>query len=142
MLQKPKRGWWVVPGGKVEPTETIQEAVLREFHEETNLLLKNPTLKGVFTIILKDNNQVIEEWMLITYFADSYSGELTLHCNEGILKWVDINDVFGLPKAKGDNVYLRHILNTNQFISGKFYYTPQYELISYKIDHKLETVIV
>ncbi|OEF98827.1 NUDIX hydrolase [Vulcanibacillus modesticaldus] len=140
MLQKPRRGWWVVPGGKVETTETIQEAVIREFYEETNLKLINPVLRGVFNIIIKDGEKFIEEWMMFTYFADSYTGELNLDCEEGILEWKNINEILALPKAQGDNIYLEHILNSDEVITGKFIYTPDYELIAYSMDKKMETI--
>lgn len=138
MLQKPKRGWWVAPGGKVEPEETVFEAAVREFHEETDLTLENPSLKGVFNIILKDGEETVEEWMLFTFLATRYSGELTSYCREGKLEWVDINKALILPKAKGDNIYLKHILLTNELITGKFIYTPEYELISYSIDNLMQ----
>jgi 8-oxo-dGTP diphosphatase len=33
----PAAGEWAVPGGRVEPGETLAEAVLRELHEETGI---------------------------------------------------------------------------------------------------------
>ena len=35
--QEPARGTWSVPGGRVEPGETDQQATAREVHEETGL---------------------------------------------------------------------------------------------------------
>lgn len=140
MLQKPKRDWWVVPGGKIEPTETLQEAISREFFEETNLKLDNSALKGVFNIVIKDENEIIEEWMLFTFYATNFSGKLKAQCEEGNLEWKKISEIFPLPKPKGDNVYLKHILMSNELITGKFIYTPDYELLSYSIDQYLEAV--
>jgi 8-oxo-dGTP diphosphatase len=35
---EPGRGRWSVPGGRVEPGETLAEAVLRELEEETSVV--------------------------------------------------------------------------------------------------------
>ncbi len=142
MLQKPKRGWWVVPGGKIESTETIHEAILREYKEETHLILKNPSLKGVFNIIIKDGDKLIEEWMMFTYYAHHYSGQLATYCDEGHLEWKNKNEIIHLPKAKGDNIYLNKIVLENKLITGKFIYTTNYELLTYSIDHELEPIHV
>ncbi|WP_243643806.1 NUDIX hydrolase [Tepidibacillus fermentans] len=144
MLQKPRRGWWVVPGGKVEPKESLQESVKREFYEETNLVLEDPQLRGIFSIIIEDNGVFVEEWMLFTYYASKFRGALKKDCEEGILEWKNINQILSLPKAKGDNIYFEHIFSSDQLITGKFIYTPDYDLISYHIDplyqHKVVTV--
>jgi len=141
MLQKPSKDWWVVPGGKMEQTESIQEAVEREYLEETNLKLISPTLKGVFNIVVKELDEIVEEWMMFTFYADRYTGTLNEYCEEGILEWKHITEIPELPKAEGDNVYLSHILQGNELITGKFYYTTDYKLISYSVDtNNLETV--
>ncbi len=46
LLQKPRRNWWVAPGGKMERGETVRDSVVREYREETGIYLKNPALKG------------------------------------------------------------------------------------------------
>ena len=52
LLQKPRRGWYVAPGGKMESGESIYEAAIREFQEETNVTPQNVHLKGVYTMII------------------------------------------------------------------------------------------
>ena len=39
--KEPYRGNWQLPGGKIEPMETAEEAAIREVKEETYLNLKN-----------------------------------------------------------------------------------------------------
>ena len=70
LLQKPSRGWWVAPGGKMESGESMKEAVVREIFEETGLRIQDPRLRGVFSIVIKDKEQLISEWMMFTFQAD------------------------------------------------------------------------
>ncbi|MDQ0338484.1 8-oxo-dGTP diphosphatase [Caldalkalibacillus uzonensis] len=134
LLQKPRRGWWVAPGGKMESGETIREAVTREFKEETGITLIDPALKGVFTILIEENGQHVDEWMMFTFVCDRYEGEVLAHSPEGQLAWLPRRQVAGLPKAKGDQIYFEHILEQegDELLILKFRYTPDYDLISYE----------
>jgi len=46
----PGRGLWSVPGGRVEPGESLAEAVEREVHEETGLVVRAGEPVGRITI--------------------------------------------------------------------------------------------
>lgn len=132
LLKKPSRGWWVAPGGKMESQETITESVVREYKEETGLTLINPVLRGVFTIVVEDNDKVIDEWMMFTYLAEQYEGDLLMTSPEGELEWQDIKCIRTLPKAKGDQEFFDYILSKEDLLVKKFHYTPDYELISHE----------
>jgi mutator protein MutT len=47
--KEPLRGRWVVPGGTVEPGETLQEALVREVREETGLTVARCEFFGHFS---------------------------------------------------------------------------------------------
>jgi 8-oxo-dGTP diphosphatase len=134
MLQKPRRGWWVAPGGKVETGESLMEAVMREFKEETGITLLQPALRGVFTVLLQENQEFKDHWMLFTFYAESFSGTLQADSEEGRLEWVSIDSVKDLPMAEGDRIFLQHILHSNTLLTGKFTYTPEYQLLEWKPD--------
>ena len=34
LLQKPRRGWWVAPGGKMEPGESVRDACIRSIERK------------------------------------------------------------------------------------------------------------
>ena len=44
--QAPSRGRWSLPGGRVEPGETAEQAVVREFAEETGLTVEAAQFVG------------------------------------------------------------------------------------------------
>lgn len=134
LLQKPRRGWWVAPGGKMEPGESIRDSVVREFREETGIYLKNPSIKGIFTFIIKDGDKVISEWMMFTFYADEYDGESVKESDEGKIVWHSINQVSSLPMAPGDHHIIDYLIKGNGVIYGTFTYTPDFELIAYRLD--------
>lgn len=129
LLQKPSRGWWAAPGGKMEPYETITESVIREYREETGLTLCDPSLRGVFTIVVESEQQVIEEWMMFTFFCEKYEGDLLKQSPEGDLSWIPVDEIKHLPAAEGDQSFLTAIAQGADLLVGRFRYTSEYQLL-------------
>ncbi len=134
LLQKPRRGWWVAPGGKMESGESVKDSVVREYREETGIYILNPQLKGVFTFIIKEGDQIVQEWMMFTFMADSFTGKNVTESEEGILKWHEAKDVPHLPMAPGDSHILDFMLKGKGLLHGTFTYTSDFELIAYRLD--------
>ena len=76
LLKKPRRGWYVAPGGKMDPGESIYETAVREFKKKPVLIPINPHLKGVYTMMITDETgeHVKNEWMLYTFIAYDLEG--------------------------------------------------------------------
>ncbi|MFC7321944.1 8-oxo-dGTP diphosphatase [Halobacillus campisalis] len=134
MLKKPRRGWYVVPGGKMEAGENIKDSVIREFKEETGLDIQSPELMGSFTFIMKEDHQTVQEWMMFTFQSSTYKGELLETSEEGELEWVQVEDVLNKPMAEGDRHIFKHILNSEDQIYGTFVYTTDFKLIDQDMD--------
>jgi len=134
LLQKPRRGWWVAPGGKMEQGESIKDTVIREYREETGIYLKNPKIKGIFTFIIKEGNEIVSEWMMFTFFATEFTGENVDQSEEGKLKWHSLEEVAELPMAPGDHHILEFMMKGAGLIYGTFTYTPDFELLAYRLD--------
>lgn len=134
LLQKPSKNWWVAPGGKMEQGETIRESVIREFREETGIYIKQPKLKGVFTFNIKDGKDIVAEWMMFSFKATEGDGHLLQHTDEGILAWHSIDEIKKLPMAAGDYHIIDYLIHGKGMIYGNFTYTPDFELVSYRLD--------
>ncbi|MFC4322425.1 NUDIX hydrolase [Litchfieldia salsa] len=134
LLQKPRRGWWVAPGGKMEQGESVRDSCIREYREETGIYIKNPMIKGIFTILIKEGNQITYEWMMFTFLATDFDGENVDECEEGILGWHPLQDVSQLPMAPGDYHIIDYVAKGTGVIYGTFTYTPDFELLSYRLD--------
>lgn len=135
MLQKPSRGWWVAPGGKMEQTETIKEAAIREFREETGLQIEAAVLRAVTTIVIVDDKQqIMDEWMMFTFSSSNYSGTMLKESPEGKLVWQDLEAHSNLPMAPGDHFVFDHVLTNEGILYGTFYYTEDYKLVKYRLD--------
>lgn len=134
LLKKPRRGWYAIPGGKMEQGESIKESVIREYQEETSLHLQNPELAGVFTFTVDNADEMIQEWMMFTFVCDASEGKLTEHCNEGVLEWVAQEKVNELPMAEGDKKIFEHVLSKRGILYGSFSYTKDYDLLNKRLD--------
>ncbi|MBM7608655.1 8-oxo-dGTP diphosphatase [Lysinibacillus composti] len=133
LLQKPRRGWYVAPGGKMESGESIYEAAVREFKEETNVTPSNVQLKAVYTIIIKEDDAVVDEWMLFTFVARGVEGTPFDETREGKLEWHTIEDLDKLPMAEGDRTNLLFAALKEGIQYGTFEYTKDFKLLSSRI---------
>jgi 8-oxo-dGTP diphosphatase len=82
-LHVPQGGLWEFPGGKLEPKETAQQALVRELREELGINVQKYRLLGEVT------HQYPEKLVqLIIFHVTEYSG--TALCLEGQLdmKWI------------------------------------------------------
>ena len=78
---------WIGVGGHVEENETIDECVVREVKEETDLDLISYKLRGEVLFVLNG----YEELMYV-YTSNEFQGVLK-ECNEGTLEWIDKNKI-------------------------------------------------
>ncbi|WAA11953.1 NUDIX hydrolase [Fervidibacillus halotolerans] len=134
LLQKPRRNWWTIPGGKMEVGETVIESVKREFFEETGIQIQWPILKGIYNFLIKRGDLTVKEWMMFTFLVKKGEGHEKQVTEEGILQWHSIDELNRLPMAEGDRYILEHALKDQGLAFGIFEYTEDEQLLSYRID--------
>lgn len=93
----PGRGRWSVPGGRVEPGETLAEAVVRELEEETGLPGVCGPLIGWTEIIDDDHHYVVLDFdvTVLDNAAPTAGGDVSE------ASWVPVWTVPELPLVDG-----------------------------------------
>lgn len=135
LLKKPRRGWYVAPGGKMDAGESILETAVREFTEETGARPVDPYLKGVYTMVIRDGEDTVDEWMLFTFAARDLTGTPMTDTVEGKLEWHPVESLRTLPMAEGDRTNLLFATSGEGIQYGTFTYTEDFELLDEKIQH-------
>ena len=138
LLKKPRRNWYVAPGGKMEIGESILVSAVREFTEETNAVPIKPHLKGIYTMVIEENGKRVDEWMLFTFIAKDIEGIPYEVTTEGILEWHSVEDLHHLPMAEGDRTNLLFAAQEKGMQYGTFVYTPDFSLIKETIQQSTE----
>jgi 8-oxo-dGTP diphosphatase len=138
LLKKPRRNWYVAPGGKMEVGESIFASAIREFTEETNAKPIEPHLKGIYTMVIEEDGKQIDEWMLFTFIAKDLEGTPFQETREGILEWHPVEALRTLPMAEGDRTNLLFAVQEKGMQYGTFVYTPDFSLITETIQQSSE----
>ncbi len=120
---------WIGVGGHFEEDESPEECLLREVKEETGYTLTSYRYRGIVTFI--SGNGVTEYMSLFT--ADGFEGE-AIACDEGELRWVEIDKVYDLNIWEGDRIFLRLLEERQDFFSLKLVYDGHDGLVFAALD--------
>ena len=92
----PGAGLWSIPGGRLEPRETLAQAVSREVREETGLIVEVGGLACVVERMADDYH-----FVLLDYFARITGGTLAAASDARDARFVALDDIAALPTTDG-----------------------------------------
>ena len=80
-----KNDWkgYTLPGGHIEPGESIVDAVIREMQEESGLMISHPHLCGVKQFPLEEGRYIV-----FLFETEEFEGDLR-SSEEGTMHWID-----------------------------------------------------
>lgn len=102
-----KEDWkgYTLPGGHVEPGESVVDAVVREMKEETGLTVFHPKLCGLKQFP-KDNGR----YLVFLFQTDEFEGELC-SSQEGAMHWVQKSDLLNVNLVNDFSELLKVMLD-------------------------------
>ncbi len=98
----PNAGKWIGIGGKIEEGETPEECAIRETREETGITLDSVDFRGIVFFI---NTKYETEYMYL-YTSTEFDEADPTDCDEGDLRWIDIDEIGSLSLWEGDRIFL------------------------------------
>lgn len=115
---------WIGIGGKFEDKESPEQCNRREVLEETGLTLHTSKYCGIVTFV---SDKWETEYMHI-FISSDFSGEIK-ECDEGVLEWIDKQEIYNLPLWEGDKIFL-HLIEQ-----------PKCTFFSLRLEYKGEKLI-
>lgn len=104
-------GLWEFPGGKVEPDETVLEALVREFREEVRLEVAAADPLLTVTHDYGDKRVLLDVWRIHDWLGEA-------HGSEGqVLKWVPLAALGEYDFPAANESIVRHLLREIEIVS-------------------------
>lgn len=110
--QRPKgrshEGLWEFPGGKVEPGETLEAALIRELHEELSLVVPSTQSCRFWRTVEHDYPQ--QSVILHFFHITDFTGEPVSNDGQSF-RWVTPAEARALPFLKADRPLLDELIS-------------------------------
>jgi ADP-ribose pyrophosphatase YjhB (NUDIX family) len=100
--REPSKGLWTLPGGRLEPGETLREAIVREVREETGVDIDVDGLIGVAEWISRDDDGALAHHYVILDFTARPRGRDIRHGDDAAdVRWVPAGELSDMQLTSG-----------------------------------------
>ena len=80
----PEAGHWGLPGGKVDPFETVPAAVVREIREGLGIEIE---LAALLCVVDQIDRPRMEHWVAPVYLVERFAGESAVQEPQALAEW-------------------------------------------------------
>lgn len=106
MQKRADNGFWCMPGGNIDPGESIEECAVREVFEETGLVVTVKRLIGIYSdpktySIMRYPDGTLIQYVIVLFECEYLSGELRISEEGTDVAWFD-------PESLPENTLLSH----------------------------------
>ncbi len=113
LVRRKDNGFWALPGGGMEPGESIEDTAVREVLEETGLVVEVTGLIGVYTNpnhVMEYSDGEVRQQFSLCYTTVLKGGELRIDDESTDIAWVAAEQIESLPMHPSMRLRIEHFL--------------------------------
>lgn len=128
MIKSPRYGDWEFPGGQVEESETIPQAVEREVFEETGIVVRIKSLVGIYSNTRKPSIVNMD------FVCEYVSGDPKPSAESSQVEWVDREEALSRVQRKAIHERLKAMMEfSGEITYGAYFVDPHRIDFNYQV---------
>lgn len=121
LIRRRDNGLWELPGGVVEPDDSLEGAVVREVREESGIEVEVDRLIGVYKNVRNFAKCVVS----LAFLCRAVGGKLTTGDETADAGWFTVEEALGMISRERMRIRLRDALNQRSAPFVRSFMTPE-----------------
>jgi ADP-ribose pyrophosphatase YjhB (NUDIX family) len=114
LVRRKDNDLWALPGGGMEPGESIEDTAVREVLEETGLVVEVIGLVGVYTNphhVMEYSDGEVRQQFSLCYSTALKGGKIRIDEESTDIAWVPVEQIQSLPMHPSMRLRIDHFLD-------------------------------